>query len=88
MQLAEPVEFVVFDDFDLIFLVDDVVRDLAEGQLEMLRVLADDAEKGNGSLDFGQAVALEERDPAPRPSEPVAKSAHERRDALFCRQPR
>ena len=65
MQLAKPIELVVLDDFDLILLVDDVFRDLAEGQLQMLRVLADDAEKRNGSLDLDQAVALEERNAAP-----------------------
>ena len=85
--MPEPIEFVVFDDFDLIFLVDDVIRHGRELQFERFRVLALDAEKGDRRLDFHQPVAFEERDAAPGAREPVAERAHERRNALFGRQP-
>ena len=87
MELPEPIEFVILDDFDLIFLVDDVFGDRGERQLQAFRVLSDDAEKRNGSLYFDETVAFEERDAAPRAREPVAKGADERGYAFLGRQP-
>ena len=40
VQLLEPVELVVFDDLDLVFLVHHHLRDTREGKRQVLRILA------------------------------------------------
>ena len=87
MQLTIPVEFVVLDDFDLVFFIDDVGRNRRKRQFQTFRVLSHDSEKWYGGLNFDEAVAFEERDAAPRPREPVAERAHQRSDAFLGRQP-
>ena len=48
MQLLEPIEFVVLDDLDLIFLVGHRLRDTRERQRQILRILGGDGRGRSG----------------------------------------